>query len=170
MLTKFDLLKIRIRFHQISGHMGNINVWTWNVNSIKNKVELVNQLLLKHQIDILLLTETKITSKTEAILKFCDGYSCIWNSNLNSYHHGIALIYRSTLNIELLGNILPHEGDLGLPFSEKRNKDQISSTPLIDIENTINLAHSTEGRILTVKCCFQSETTFSEKVVSKNGV
>lgn len=146
----------------------HLNIWTWNINGIRNKVELVNNLLLKHNIDILLLTETKITSKFENILTFLDGYDCLWNSNKNSYHHGIAFIYRKELKIEVLNNILPIKEKIAvintndpLDFIQQSKKNQLNNNSknynIIkkyedDIEVDTAKAHNTEGRILVVKC------------------
>ncbi len=120
-----------------------LNIWTWNVNGIKNKINLVRQLLLKHNIDILFLTETKIQKKDEYII--FENYKCIWNSNQNSYYHGVAFIYKSHLNIELINNILPHS--INIEYKLSQNIKEIKN-----IELDIKKAHYTEGRILVIKC------------------
>jgi exodeoxyribonuclease-3 len=123
-----------------------LNIWTWNINSVRTKVDLVNKLLLKHDIDILLLTETKIQQEN---IKF-NNYNCIWNNNKNSYHHGIAFVYKQDLNIELLSNTLSiYEKNINI--KNLKNKEVIEKyQPFIDKE--IEKAYHNEGRILTIKC------------------
>lgn len=124
-----------------------MKIWTWNVNGIRNKVSLVNDLLKKHDIDILLITETKIRNKDTNIL--FEGYKCIFNCNKNSYYHGICFIYKNHLNIELISTTLPsyqiHEP------TESKNKLIIHKYK-DHIKGEIEKAHNTEGRILTIKC------------------
>ena len=43
-----------------------IKICSWNINSIRNKVDDVNQFLNKEEPDILFLSETKITQKLES--------------------------------------------------------------------------------------------------------
>lgn len=147
----------------------HLNIWTWNINSIRNKIELVNDLLVKHNIDILLLTETKITAKLESDLSFVAGYKVIWNSNKNSYHHGIAFVYRQELPIEVLNTILPVSQNLTekivnndpvdfVKQSKQNALDNNSKNYAIikkyedNIDTDIVKAHNTEGRILVIKC------------------
>jgi len=133
-----------------------LNVFTWNINSVRNKMDLVDALLIKHDIDILLLTETKIQPKLEAELKFHFAYNCIWNSNKNSYHHGVCFIYKKTLQIELLSDFLP-------TYDHEKVKQKITkNTDVIEeyrstIDDTTIKAHNTEGRILTIKCTFNDK-------------
>lgn len=147
----------------------NLNIWTWNINSVRTKIDRVNALLVKHNIDILLLTETKITTKMENDLIFRDGYDCIWNSNKNSYHHGIAFIYRKELTIDMLNNILPIREKIGIKeekedveqfinkskqnnLSNKSKNYNIISKYEGNITADIEKAHNREGRILVIKC------------------
>lgn len=131
-----------------------LNVWTFNINSVRNKIDFVDKLLIKHDIDILLLTETKIQQKLESELKFHFNYNCIWNSNKNSYHHGVAFLYKKTLQIELLSNFLPsYDHEINVKTKQKRTKntdiiEEFRSTIPDDVEK-INY---NEGRILTIKC------------------
>ena len=128
-----------------------LNIWTWNVNSVRNKIALVDALLIKHNIDILLLTETKIQVKHENDIKFHEDYTCIWNSNKKTYHHGVAFVYKKSLNIELLNNVLPVYGkDLNVKTKITKNTNVIDEfKPHIDGE--IEKAYNTEGRILVIK-------------------
>lgn len=136
-----------------------LNVWTFNINSVRNKMDLVNKLLIKHDIDILFLTETKIQPKLESELKFHFAYNYFWNSNKNSYHHGVCFIYRKTLQIELLSDFLPtydHEVDVKVKKEITKNTDIIdeSRSTIPDLVTKIN---NTEGRILTIKCTFNEK-------------
>lgn len=134
-----------------------MNVWTWNVNSIRSKVHLVNTLLTKHNIDILLLTETKIKPSHEAELNksIIPNYGVIWNSNKISYYHGIAVIYKKTINISLICDYLPRIAtDIDMNLCCMKNSSKVKGglndqTKLID---DIANAHMKEGRILTLYC------------------
>lgn len=127
-----------------------LNIWTWNVNSIRTKVELVNKLLLKHDIDILLLTETKIQSKHETIT--FDNYKCLWNSNKHTYHHGIVFIYKQHLNVEMLSNVLKSYDNYNTLDIKPSKNEAIIKKYLSTVEKDIEKAYQYEGRILTIKC------------------
>jgi exodeoxyribonuclease III len=133
-----------------------LNVWTFNINSVRTKMDVVDKLLIKHDIDILLLTETKIQPKLEAELKFHSNYACFWNSNKNSYHHGVCFIYKTTLNIELLSDFLP-----SYEHPDVKQKRTINTEVIEEYKSTIpeiiTKAHNTEGRILTIKCTFNEK-------------
>ena len=125
-----------------------LNVWTWNINCIKNKKSLVEQLLKKHDVDILFLTETKIQEKDKVVFNH---YTCIWNCNQTSYYHGVAFIYKSHLNVTLLTNALPHETQIINHFTDSKNNQMIKK--YVDkIEGEISKAHHTEGRLLAIQC------------------
>jgi len=137
--------------------LNTLKIWTWNINSVRAKIDLVDKLLLKHDIDILFLTETKIQPKLESELKFHDNYSCIWNSNKNSYHHGTCFIYKKTLQIELLSDFLPtYEQEVEVKKKITKNSDIIEEFRSTIDEITLK-AHNTEGRILTIKCTFNEK-------------
>jgi len=131
-----------------------LKIWTFNINSVRKKIDIVDNLLLKYDIDILLLTETKIQPKLESELKFHPNYKIIWNSNKNSYYHGVAFVYKNTLDIELLSNFLPsysiteYDGTDNINIINKY-KDNIP----IEIEK----AHYNEGRILVIKCNYNKK-------------
>lgn len=134
-----------------------LKIWTFNINSVRNKMDIVNALLLKHDIDILFLTETKIQPKLEAELKFNSGYKTIWNSNKNSYHHGVCFICKTTLQIELLSDFLPtYDHEIDDKKKVTKNSDVIEEHRSSIAENTIK-AFNTEGRILTIKCTFNKK-------------
>ena len=42
-----------------------MKIWTYNINGLRNKTDIVKSLLEKHNIDILFLTETKIKPELE---------------------------------------------------------------------------------------------------------
>lgn len=153
-----QIIKPKILIEQEIIERNNIlNVCTWNINSVRNKMDLVDKLLIKHDIDILLLTETKIQPKLEADLKFNDNYNCFWNSNKNSYHHGTCFIYKKTLQIELLSDFLPtYQNDVEEKQKRTKNTDVIEEYRST-IPEIITKAHNTEGRILTIKCTFNQK-------------
>lgn len=109
--------------------MVEIKVWTWNVNSIRKKVALVNRLLIKENIDILVVTETKIQENNipEVESQINPFYQVFWNCNKNNFWHGIAVIHKKELKPELL-------------FCQLESKDNISFQ-----------GHKEEGRILVLK-------------------
>lgn len=128
--------------------MTTLHIWTFNINSIKNKVDIINNLLIKHDIDVLLVTETKIKHQDSTNIQF-KNYHCLWNSNKTSYHHGIVFIYKKSLQIELLYNQLPeinHEYDI----TAMKNKNIIDFY-LPKIDDEVKKAHYHEGRILVIK-------------------
>lgn len=127
----------------------NIRIWTWNVNSIRNKLALVHQCLIKHNIDLLVVTETKITSNLESELSI-PGYTIIWNSNRRTSHHGVAIIYKPHLNVQLIGNLLPSTHTITAVPLTTPNSDIINATPVSDRINDDILARESEGRILSV--------------------
>ncbi len=140
-----------------------VSIWTWNVNSIRKKVDLVNNLLTKYKIDILVVTETKIKPKDESSLEFNKEYDVIYNSNTNSCWHGICIIYKRNLfnKVKVLYRHLPNvttkNPKIKEPAStkeptstkESENCDIIEGTD--DHSDNIEKGHNTEGRILVVK-------------------
>lgn len=156
--VKTPKLKV-LTAEEIIVHNNTLKIWTWNINSVRNKMDLVDKLLIKHDIDILFLTETKIQPKLETELNFNDSYHTIWNSNKNSYHHGVCFIYKRTLQIELLSDFLPlyiHEDDVKSKVKITKNTDIIEEQRLC-MNEIIEKAHNTEGRILTIKCTFNKK-------------
>ena len=125
-----------------------LNIWTWNINCIKNKIKLVQDLLIKHDIDILLLTETKIQNESNIVF---DHYHIIFNSNKTSYYHGIAFVYKKHLNMSVISTILPN---YGIASVKETKNNQVIKQYLPSIEADIKKAHNTEGRILVLKCDF----------------
>lgn len=132
-----------------------MKVWTWNVNSVRSKMDKVNSLLVKYDLDILFLTETKITKTYEVGLDklIHPEYRVIWNSNKLSYYHGVALIYKKTMNVKLLSDKLdrrePHI-DMKLCYKKNCNAMQDGLNDVSELTNNVEKAHSQEGRIITV--------------------
>jgi exodeoxyribonuclease III len=139
-----------------------LNIWTWNVNSVRGKVDNVRELLALENIDILFLTETKIQKKHEGELNFGKDYSVIFNSNKNSYHHGVAFVYRKDkVKMEVISLELPVSHlimNCKTEINNKKNAHIFEKTSAKDIQETCKKAHKTEGRILTVKCEFSGKT------------
>ena len=129
-----------------------MKIYTWNVNSIRNKVENVQNLLEKYDIDILFLTETKIQEKHEKDIIF-KNYKIIWNSNKNSYHHGVCFIYKENLNVEKMANTLPvsHLIVKGNLDRKGKNAKHFSNIDLKELQENVKKGHAAEGRILTIK-------------------
>ena len=134
-----------------------MNIWTWNVNSIRNKMDLVNDLLNRYNIDILVVTETKIQSNRESSLAALinPNYKVLWNSNKISYYHGTALIYKKNIKVTLVANYLPRSvSTVDMNLCGKKNKKIIMES----LQNTNQLttdctnAHKHEGRIITAYC------------------
>lgn len=141
-----------------------LNIWTWNVNSIRGKVDNVRELLMAENIDVLFLTETKIQKKHENELNFGKDYSVIFNSNKNTYHHGVAFVFRKDkVKMNLISDELPVSHLILSCKSEnkvenKKNSHIFEKTSVKDVVEVVKKAHKTEGRILTVKCEFEDQT------------
>lgn len=151
-------IPIKLKVRTVIDNPNILNIWTWNINSVRKKIELVDKLLIKHNIDVLLLTETKIQPKLENELIFHENYNCIWNSNKNTYHHGVAFVYKKTLNIEILSNVLPIL-DNEITFENKLESKNYNIIEKYkpDIQSNTEKAHNTEGRILTIKLQFNNK-------------
>ena len=139
-----------------------LNIWPWNVNSVRGKVDNVRELLALENIDVLFLTETKILKKHEGELNFGKEYNVIFNSNTNSYHHGVAFVYRKDkVKMTLLSNELPVSHlvmSCKSDCNSKKNSHIFDKTSTKDIAEIAKKAHKTEGRILTVKCEFGTQS------------
>ena len=74
-----------------------MKIATWNVNSIRTRIEHVTNWLQTNQIDILCLQETKVTDKDFPLQPFLDiGYHC-YISGQKSYN-GVAIFSRSPMS------------------------------------------------------------------------
>lgn len=131
-----------------------MNIWTWNINSIRHKMSRVNNLLTQYHIDILVVTETKIKPSHESDLTplIHPDYAVVWNSNKISYYHGVALIYKKDLKPVIVADYLPRIVDTAdKNLCRKKNKSKILSG-LQDknkLDQDCKQAHRLEGRIIT---------------------
>ncbi|TAF31987.1 MAG: exodeoxyribonuclease III [Oscillatoriales cyanobacterium] len=74
-----------------------MKIATWNVNSIRTRLEHVINWLQTNQIDVLCLQETKVTDKDFPLEPFLDiGYNC-YISGQKSYN-GVAIFSRSPMS------------------------------------------------------------------------
>lgn len=132
-----------------------VRIWTWNVNSIRNKMSYVIDLLRKHNIDILVINETKIQPKHEKDIILPNDYKIIFNSNQKSSYHGVAIIYKKEIEISTISSILEAQDLLKRPRVNNlnlKNTKKISSISTETLQKDIAKGHVTEGRILTVRC------------------
>ena len=134
-----------------------MKIAAWNINSIRNKVDLVEALLKKYNIDILVITETKIQPKHESSIRNINGYSVIWSSNQKSSYHGTAIFHKSDISILSLTTELENLNKLNMVRVDLKNNKLVSSH-LNHIEQDTNLAHKTEGRIISVLCKRENKT------------
>lgn len=130
-----------------------LRIWTFNINCIRKKVQIIQALLVSHHIDILFVTETKIKPEVECQITF-PGYEVIWNSNKLSWFHGVAFIYNpQRVTAKVLGSHLQQCCNLyqtsrvGTACEDSHVINQITTESL---EQDIVKAHHNEGRILTV--------------------
>src|SRR5581483_5455811 len=127
----------------VDGRIVHLNIWTYNINSIRNKVAIINDLLDKHNIDILFVTETKITKNLEADVEkqLHRNYKVIWNSNQKKYHHGTAFIYSKFLKVELLQNFLPKSNAMRLNITNTKHNRIMSKVESNVLNEDIEKAH-----------------------------
>ncbi|MCC3513108.1 MAG: exodeoxyribonuclease III [Microcoleus sp. PH2017_17_BER_D_A] len=86
-----------------------MKIATWNVNSIRTRLEHVTSWLQTNQIDVLCLQETKVTDKDFPLQPFLDiGYNC-YISGQKSYN-GVAIFSRSPLS-QVSAGFAPILGD-----------------------------------------------------------
>lgn len=132
-----------------------VRIWLWNVNSIRNKMAYVIELLRKHNIDILVINETKIQPKHEKDIILPEAYRIIFNSNQKASFHGVAIIYRKEYDISCISSILTPQDLSKRPRINQinlKNSKKISQVSTETLEKDVAKGHLTEGRILTVKC------------------
>jgi exodeoxyribonuclease III len=138
-----------------------MNIWAWNINSIRKKIPFVTSLLDKHNIDILVITETKIQPQHEKDIILPSNYKVIFNSNKKSSYHGVAVIYKKEISISLITNILSACERPRLNMVALKNSKKISSVSNDNLNADVAKGHITEGRILTLKC--EVNTTYAQK-------
>ncbi len=142
-----------------------MNIWTWNVNSIRSKIGEVNNLLKRHNIDVLILTETKIKPDHEqGVAEQIDiNYTCLWNSNKTSYYHGVGIIHKKTFKISIISTMLPRlVTDIDQQLCGMKNQVKIREglQDMVKLVEDMKKAQQLEGRVLTVKCTTQQNTEF----------
>lgn len=71
----------------------NLNIITWNANSIKNKLAELSQVIIDYNVDILGICETKISNNFN--LKVT-GFS-VYRNDRNSAGGGVALIIKKNI-------------------------------------------------------------------------
>lgn len=133
----------------------NIKICSWNINSIRNKIQNINDIISNEDIDILFVSETKITPNLESGLtpKINSKYEVLWNSNKLSYYHGTCLIYRKDkFKVKLLNTKIDSTSKkykTEEPEKYKRNNTKIiNSTKPETIDLDTEKAHKSEGRIM----------------------
>jgi exodeoxyribonuclease III len=90
-----------------------MQIATWNVNSIRTRLDIVTQWLQRQPVDVLCLQETKVTDEQFPLAAFTDlGYQ-VYISGQKSYN-GVALVSRQPLSdISCgFGGVLDEVGDL----------------------------------------------------------
>jgi exodeoxyribonuclease III len=79
-----------------------MQIATWNVNSVRTRLEIVTQWLQRQPVDVLCLQETKVTDEQFPRSAFTDlGYE-VYISGQKSYN-GVALISRQPLSDVQIG-------------------------------------------------------------------
>lgn len=95
-----------------------MKVATWNVNSIRTRLQIVKDWLQKHQVDVLCLQETKVQDHDFPRSPFEDlGYN-VYISGQKSYN-GVALVSLNPL-IDVSCGFSPIMGDVGVLDEQKR--------------------------------------------------
>jgi exodeoxyribonuclease III len=95
-----------------------LKVATWNVNSIRTRLQIVKDWLQKHQVDVLCLQETKVQDHDFPRSPFEDlGYN-VYISGQKSYN-GVAFFSLNPL-IDVSCGFSPIMGDVGVLDEQKR--------------------------------------------------
>jgi exodeoxyribonuclease III len=130
----------------------NIKISSWNINSIRNKIDSLNLFLENENPDILFVSETKIKPNLEDNLskKINKDYSLIWCTNMTTHWHGTLLLYKtdSFKEVKLIYKALIPKSSVYKTDKETSRSKRINSTSEEDIINDVNKAHSTEGRVI----------------------
>jgi exodeoxyribonuclease-3 len=78
--------------------MAKLKIASWNINSVRARIDIVRQFLEEQQIDILCLQETKVRDDTFPFGMFRDlGYDH-FEINGQPMHHGVAIISKLPLH------------------------------------------------------------------------
>jgi len=142
----------------------NTVIASWNINSIRNKIESVNLFLNNEQPDILFLSETKLTTKIQDSVssKIDKNYNSIWNTNKTSHWHGTCIIYKkdifkevNTLSLQLESISKKYKTE-----STSKTSKRINETTEEDIDKDTDKAHNTEGRIILCEFVLKNDNKF----------
>lgn len=80
------------------GNMAKLKIASWNINSVRARIDIVRQFLVEQDIDILCLQETKVRDDTFPFQMFRDlGYQH-FEINGQPMHHGVAIISKLPLH------------------------------------------------------------------------
>jgi exodeoxyribonuclease III len=130
----------------------SIKISSWNINSIRNKIESLNTFLENENPDILFISETKIKPILENSLteKINEHYVSIWNSNKTTHWHGTLILYKkeSFKNVDSMSFKLDSVSSLYKYDKDTSRSKRINTTSEADIDEDTNKAHSTEGRVI----------------------
>lgn len=78
--------------------MATLKIASWNINSVRARIDIVRQFLVEQEIDILCLQETKVRDDTFPFQMFRDlGYQH-FEINGQPMHHGVAIISKLPLH------------------------------------------------------------------------
>ena len=143
----------------------SIKISSWNINSIRNKIESVNMFLENETPDVLFISETKIKPNLEKSLteKINKDYISIWNSNMTTHWHGTLILYkRDTFNnVDIISNTLDSFSTIYKTEKDTSRSKIINETSEDDIDEATNKAHSTEGRIILCKFNLKNGNNFT---------
>jgi exodeoxyribonuclease III len=141
-----------------------IKICSWNINSIRNKVDYVNEFLNNEKPDILFISETKITEKLESSVeeKIKKEYTCIWNSNKSSYYHGTCFLIKNDIfsNVNVLSNEMEICSKQYNTESESKNSERINSIDKKCIDDDTEKAHKNEGRVILCEFTLKNDRKF----------
>ena len=81
----------------------------WNAQSIRNKTDLLCEMILEHDTDITILTETWLKADDQVVMgDMCPpGYSVLSAPRQSGRGGGIGIVFKSQLNLQLRNSVLP---------------------------------------------------------------
>ena len=95
-----------------------LKIISWNVNSVRTRLDHIKKLIAEQDIDFLLLQEIKCQKSDFPIDEFNSlGYDCII-AGQKSYN-GVAIIYRKKFIINDIVDLLPFDNTLNLPEQQR---------------------------------------------------
>lgn len=142
----------------------NTVIASWNINSIRNKIDYVNIFLNNESPDILFLSETKLTTKIQDNIasKIDKKFNSIWNTNKTSHWHGTCIIYRkdtfkevNTLSLQLKSVSKKYKTE-----STSKTSKIINETSEEDIDKDTEKAHNDEGRFILCEFVLKNDNKF----------